>query len=238
MTFSSESYSRIIEFGISKDVKFYKISADQPSAGVYLRHDVDLHPMLCQPTFDVELKLGVRSTVYVMIDNPFYSLREKQIINYLRRLIIDGFEVGLHFEWLSLVTGKEQDFVSEFELAVRLLEDVCEHKIRSFSLHQPREKTPQFNTQGLVSAYDPTKFHPSRYLSDSRMSFRSDPLEFVSRGVSEVIQLLTHPEYYGDSPTSPEKVCRSLRSLATERQLEYLSENTLLQQEFMRINGH
>jgi hypothetical protein len=173
-----------------------------------------------------------------MIDNPFYSLREKSIIEHLRRLIIDGFEVGLHFEGLSLSTGNEQDLEREFELAVRLLEDACEYKVRSFSLHQPRGKIPQFNTQGLVGAYDPMKFHPLRYLSDSRMFFKSDPLEFVSRGASEVVQLLTHPEYYGTSPTSPEKVCRSLRSLATERQLKYLSENTLLQQALMRIDGH
>ena len=61
---------------------------------VVLRHDLDAEPEKLRIFTEAERRLGVRSSIYVRVDQASYDPRE--IACQLRRLRDEGFEIGLH----------------------------------------------------------------------------------------------------------------------------------------------
>jgi len=61
---------------------------------VVLRHDVDFDPRPLFAMTELEVRLGIRSTIYVRADGEAYRLADYQ--EPLRELVRQGFELGLH----------------------------------------------------------------------------------------------------------------------------------------------
>lgn len=202
--------------------------------GITLRHDVDLHLELCLDVIKVELELGVRSTFYVMLNNPFYSVYEANSISILRTLVSEGFEVGVHFDLphADLCSSMSQE--DELRRNMDVLKSICGTNNHSFAPHQPLPNSDDLKMSGAINAYSPPFYSAGRYLSDSRLMFRTDPFEFVKRGLYERIQLLIHPEYYQELPCNLASVAAVLKSLTRRSQIDFLSQNEKLQQAMNR----
>lgn len=114
----------------------------------------------------------------------------------LRQMADEGFEVALHFD--PQVYGDADDVALARHARTEgdILADIIGQPVNSVSLHNPSVHGNFLLLDGWNNAYDPAIFAPDRYLSDSRMQFRSDPLEFVAQGAERTVQLLLHPLHY------------------------------------------
>lgn len=72
-----------------------------------LRHDADLDPALGRTMrlAEVEKRLGLVSTVFLRLHDPDYNLLGYRELVRVRRLLGDGFELGLHCETVDLAAA-------------------------------------------------------------------------------------------------------------------------------------
>lgn len=230
MEFSRNAYRELLSVALESSIMFSTVAEQTMEPGITLRHDVDLHLELCLDVIEVELELGIRSTFYVMLNNPFYNVYETNSISILRRLVSDGFEVGVHFNLpqANLCWSMSQE--DQLQRDMDVLRSICGTNNHSFAPHQPSTSLAGLKVSGAINAYSPPYFSAERYLSDSRLMFRRDPIEFVKRGSYERIQLLLHPEYYQKLPCNLVSVAAVLKSLTRKSQIDFLSQHDMLQQ--------
>lgn len=148
--------------------------------GIVLRHDVDFSILGARETAEVEMELDIKSTFFLLLN---HYVVEK---DFLEMLVINGFEVGLHYD--PLVDGLLEDEVDK-------LEQLAGQRVHSVSVHNPsvHGMFPEFS--GFINTYD--GFSDDTYMSDSLMSFRGkDPYEFIDRAETNLIQIVLHPVYY------------------------------------------
>jgi hypothetical protein len=175
-------------------------------SGAILRQDVDLSLEMAECFMEWQKECGLRSTFFVLLTQPTYNPFSASNRNILRRMVREGFEVGLHFD--PTVDDDERRLHRESQI----LAELCEQDIVSVSLHNPTSRGEFPLYEGYKNAYDPKVFTPETYLSDSRMIWRYDPWEFVKRSADRTIQLLFHPLHYVAGGSYEEILGRYLES--------------------------
>ena len=173
-----------------------------------LRHDVDVSLTRALRLAEVEHGLGARATYMVMLNSPLYAVDAAESRAVLRRLLALGHEVGLHFDFDEPRQRRADASVEAAEPAIAAacarLEDLTGQPVRSVSFHRP---LPQFlrgpwAVAGRVNAY--ARELMAWYLSDSGGRWREgEPLPMLQRPRGRVLQLLTHPIWWGDEHQAP-----------------------------------
>jgi hypothetical protein len=172
---------------------------DAQKTGIVLRHDVDLELGPARALADLEMAVGVRSTLFFLTTAETYNVRARTARAQLRSLVDDGFEVGLHFDPTFYPEASETQLAACAKAEAALLEDSCGAAVESLSLHNPTLLGRFPLIAGFRNAYDPSLFSKERYLSDSGMQFRSDPYTFFQSADTCLMQLLLHPIHYTES---------------------------------------
>lgn len=167
---------------------------DQP--GIILRHDVDLDVQAAYAFSQVVAEAGIRSTFFFLVTAETYNVNAAPARRMLRQMAADGFEVALHFDPQVYPEADSQTLARHARAEGDILAEIISQPVTSVSLHNPSVHGNFLLLEGWNNAYDPAIFAPDRYLSDSRMQFRSDPFDFVAQGASRTIQLLLHPLHY------------------------------------------
>jgi hypothetical protein len=215
--FSYEYYRRILR--IVKDNFTHYIVAAAPQAiqahgrRLIMRHDVDvsLHRALVMAR--MERQAGIAATYMIIPNALLYSIEDDGSVAILQDILFLGHEIGLHFD----LSESERNSMSSTESLTDKIESACVQlelalggaRVRSISFHRP---TPQclngpLLVAGKVNAYAKDIFSAA-YLSDSRGAWRSgEPVStLLSPGVN-LVQLLTHPIWWGDQHLSaPERL--------------------------------
>jgi hypothetical protein len=173
-----------------------------------LRNDVDVSLERALRLAEVEHELGARATYMVMTNSPLYDLEAPESRAILARLVALGHEVGLHFDFEDPAQRAGGVAVEAVEAAIvaacARLEAVCGQPVRSLSFHRP---LPQFlrgpsRVAGRVNAY--ARELMDWYLSDSGGRWRQgEPLPMLERPTCPVLQLLTHPIWWGEQHQAP-----------------------------------
>jgi hypothetical protein len=78
----------------------------------------------------------------------------------------------------------------------KVLEDIVGKSVVSLSLHNPSVSGQYPKIEGFVNAYESQLFSPECYLSDSRMLYHTEPVEFFTKMSASLGQLLLHPMHY------------------------------------------
>lgn len=190
-----------------------------------LRHDVDMNAYCALKMFDIEYKLGVKSTYY------FRWLTEDSSI--IKKIAREGFEVSLHYETLATYCRKnkiktqssikEEDFKKCFDqlLEEKKMFEKKYGKVKTLSSHgAPRNR--KINTPNHVvlnagnkdllniyfETYDSSIMNRiDKYISDSSINTdhkwrnNSDPLDEIRKNTSTIC-LLTHPQHWYYSPVA------------------------------------
>lgn len=171
---------------------------DSRGVGVLLRHDVDLDLLPALELARKEAELGIVGTYFFLTSANSYnvlSITSRQMILEISSL---GFEIGLHFD-PSVYTGQS---VSSLSTSARkeaaILEGITGVAVESLSLHNPSVLGEFPLIQGFTNAYDASIFSPECYLSDSRMRFHSNPVDFFNEMAADLGQLLIHPMHYSN----------------------------------------
>jgi hypothetical protein len=192
------SYDGIRDFlsDLARKAPVFRLRDWTGQPGIILRHDIDLDVELAVTLAELEIEVGVRSSVFIMTTGETYNPQSKSVQKFLKWLDDNDFEIGLHFDPTAYDTEDEILLASYAEREAALLGAIIGSSVRSISLHNPSVsgKFPLFS--GWKNAYDPKIFGSDIYLSDSQMFIRHDPYTFFGSAQIKTMQLLLHPMHY------------------------------------------
>jgi len=187
-----------------------KVLQNEPLPTVFLRHDVDADLEGTLELAQVEAEEDMPATYMLMLNSPFYDLRSPRAQEILRELSNLGHELSLHFDFASPQHRAEAASFTALEKQVgrdcEILAGICKAPIQSVSFHIP---SPQLlngpmHIAGRVNTYA-TEL-TGCYLSDSRGYWREgEPTTNIQASRSPILQLLTHPFWWGKEHIAPEK---------------------------------
>ena len=165
---------------------------------VILRHDIDNSIEKAVQLAEIEAKLGVKSTYFVLMTSDFYNPASKKSLEGLRKIQKLGHEIGLHFDEMAY-DGLE-DVVSAIRKEAHLLSDILGTPITTVSMHRPSQKTLDANYEipGMINSYGKVFFNDFKYLSDSRRRWREPVLDIIKSGQYDRLHILTHAIWYND----------------------------------------
>lgn len=195
---------------------------------ILLRHDIDISVHRAYKMALIEKNLGIKSTYFVQMSSCFYNIFEKNIYQMIKKILILGHQVGLHYdcEFDIKVLDNQEKFEADLKSKKNILSSIIEENILSFSFHNPTEeilnKFCDLSYGGLVNVYADEIKQQFKYCSDSNGYWRYHRLEdFLEENKDEKVQVLLHPVWWTPEIMSPmERVERAIsgRSECTRNQ--------------------
>jgi len=187
----------------------------------FVRHDIDLSLDRAVELARREHDWGLVSTYHVMIDCPFYDIRDRSSLDTLAELDRLGHEVGLHYDVQarSMLQADPGDREADIAAACEQLESLTAAPVCSVSFHRPLEELLDgpLRVGGRISGYASELFR--WYISDSRARWREGPpIESLDQPRSHVLQILTHPVWWGNGHLAPELRLREFVAELAQRQ--------------------
>lgn len=212
--FSYESMRSIIEFARSEGYTFHTlvefIEAGCPSEGAFiLKHDLDVKPASLWPLLRLEQRLGIRSTIFVRVTANDYNALSYLVLPHLREAEQDGFEIGLHTNFLEYAKINELDPMEvlsmEHDALFAFLDVVGVSTHRDFNYMHNALPWLQENWDrvrealGLeYHAYESRLMDNTIYVNEGyspHLGWRNDsPEDAITTGQS--VYMLTHPHWW------------------------------------------
>jgi peptidoglycan/xylan/chitin deacetylase (PgdA/CDA1 family) len=168
---------------------------------VLWRHDCDMSLNRARSVAELDAQFGVKSTFFILPHSEFYNVLELGQTTLVREIVSFGHDIGLHLDVnYHLGTQNNFDIEKAIENDTRLLEDIAEIKIDSFSFHNPTQEILEFDAakySGLINCYSKEFRETTDYASDSNGYWRHRPIPEILRDESKTrLQILTHPEWW------------------------------------------
>jgi len=212
-------YERLLKAALESSYRFVSydmIGGEGGELSCLLRHDVDSELLSCGPMLDIERKLGVRATYFVMTRSTAYNPFSVEGRAMVQRILADGHSLGLHFMG-ELCEGDEPNVLaSKVRREANWLKDEFSADIHAVSFHQPSQAVldGELRIPSLVNTYNRSQMGAYFYVSDTNMQWRHEhPLDIFSGKLYPRLQLLIHPIWWSSaSTTSREKWLDVLRS--------------------------
>ena len=157
-----------------------------------LRHDVDVSPRHALAMAELERRLRVQSSYFVLMHSPYYNPAAPPHWDALRAIVDMGFEVGLHYE-TDFFEQRGMDPLEGVLSDAAAMEKILNIKIVSVSQHKPASSTflRKLN-QHYLDAYNHDLMRNVHYVSDSGFKWRGKSLIDLL-GTEERIHALIHP---------------------------------------------
>ncbi len=191
-----------------------------------LRHDIDFEFYMLDSFLDIERKMEVQATYFVMLDSPFYNPSSPEGRRTINTIIDDGHSFGLHFfgEIYADLTVNQLEL--EIKRQVQRLSDLVKAPVEVFSYHQPTREmmSAQLNIPGLINTYHLDTMNSLLYLTDTNLGWNPQLLATALENKAKPIQMLTHPLWWlTDDPIQIAK-WRSLLQSLTQVHARHLLE--------------
>jgi hypothetical protein len=200
------NYSALIETPLRCNytyVNFLSIHKRQ-EPNVVLRHDIDFSPYLALEMAKIESNLGIKATYFFMLRSPFYNLFSRANNEVVKEIIALGHEIGLHYD--EGYYPKSSNLQTLIDEEIRVLENNFGITIDAVSFHQPSQQVIDNKISiKQINTYDRLFFKDIKYISDSNMIFKEDPIILIQQGKFQKIQLLIHPIWWTASGETPEE---------------------------------
>lgn len=188
---------------------------------IFLRHDIDLDLEKALVMANIENRNNINSCYMIMTKCPFYSLQDDSSKSILNDLVQMGHEIGLHFDFTNSIEREKNTVIGDIEKHIskecEILENVIFQKIKSISFHRPLQqflRGPLF-VESRVNAYSSELMN--WYLSDSKGVWREgEPIQFLENPHKPLLQLLTHPIWWGNKHQSPNDRLQSFFEVKTQ----------------------
>jgi len=191
---------------------------------IILRHDVDASLEAALKMAEIERKLEIRSTYFVLFSHKLYNLLEKDSLSTLKRISGLGHEIGLHYD-VETYESYGQTLEESTNKEIQMLEHLLNKKIFSMACHNPSligkkdliEETPDY-----LNAYD-KRFY-DLYVSDSCRAWYMKDLMRLLDFKSERVQLLIHPILWTEYPCDRKSVFERLFQDTEDKNKNYKSQ--------------
>jgi len=157
-----------------------------------LRHDIDSSPRYALQMAQLEYRLGIRSSYFILMHSLHYNPAAPSHWDALREIAGLGFEVGLHYE-TDFFEARQMDPLEGVLRDAAALEGILNIQIRSVSQHRPASNTflEKLN-EFYVDAYNHDLMRNVLYISDSGFKWRGKSL-LELLGTADRIHALIHP---------------------------------------------
>lgn len=188
-----------------------------------LRHDVDASLEAALRMAEIEKKLKIRSTYFVLFSHKLYNLLEKDSLNTLKRISGLGHEIGLHYD-IETYESYEQDPRESLSNEIQMLERLLDKRIFTVACHNVsilNKKDPLSHIPNYQNAYD-RRFY-DLYVSDSCRAWVVEDLKQLLDINYDRVQLLTHPVLWAEYPCDRRAVYEGLFKSVLEKNRNYKS---------------
>lgn len=172
-----------------------------------LRHDVEVDPVAALRMAKLEADMGYRATYFILFSAQHYNLLAGPHVDFPRRLVELGHEVGLHYDVQVLSDLNNNDLSLALEIHAELLGRLAGQPVRSIAMHLPsvHGKDPFRHYPRYVNAYDTPFTRRATYLSDSAGAWRNEAVQLLEKGsLPDRVTLLTHPHFWDHHAASRE----------------------------------
>ena len=196
--FKTENINKLLE-KMNEDYLLTTFGDWKEPGQVLLRHDIDIDIQKAHDMAEMEKRIGIEATFFVLVSAHSYNILSKKNKGLLKSIAGMGHEIGLHFD-PSLYEDKEHDeliAIADLEatvLSMAIDEPITSISVHNYSVHHKQPLFPQF-----LNAYDPKIFYDEIYWSDSRGVIKKDIFEVLNKTRDDkTVQILMHPIYYGE----------------------------------------
>lgn len=189
--------------------KFSSFEEYDPKGKVFLRHDVDCSIGMALEMANFETELGLASTFFIQPDNDFYNPLSQKAITNINRIAELCHKIGLH---ISPSNCQNKETLCEYISRTYLYFSEFFPVDRIFSFHRPGsfDGWQSIEVPGFVNTYHSKYFKEIFYFSDSNRREFLVPDFFDALSTGRSIQFLTHPLWWSEKGTVPEKVASNL----------------------------
>ena len=204
------SYNHYIE--TLKSIKrSHKISTfgDSSKKDVILRHDVDASLEAALNMAELENKIDVKSTYFILFSSEFYNPFTLESSQIIRKILNLGHKLGLHYNELFIIKNK-LDPSETLKKEIELLEQHFSTTVEAVAAHESNlnEKIPINLPNGVIDAYSKKFFKDRKYLSDSAQNWREGCFCGHFEKFSE-LQILTHPMWWSKEGKHRDEIMKS-----------------------------
>ncbi|MFW9767197.1 MAG: hypothetical protein ACFFF9_13600 [Candidatus Thorarchaeota archaeon] len=196
ITISKERYS-VITFD-----EYESGLINQEKVNVILRHDVDISLPRTIKMAEVQAELGIPATYFFRLHAEKYCFEEA--VPVIKKLVDDGFKIGLHYETLSVAKGDKKKAIELLGKDIEKLREiapmgvVAAHGQKEYKNREIWENVDKEALQ-ISSAYD---VQSDMYLSDAggkrlkdkKVLYRFNRL--YEAKVGQIVQVLIHPDWW------------------------------------------
>ena len=215
--FLLSTYKKILGVALESKYEFLgfdQIGQESSPYSCLLRHDVDSELWNCGPMAEIEAKLGISATYFVMLRSTSYNLFCLESKNAIERLLDQGHHIGLHLMG-ELYEEYASELLEEKVLAeVETVQSELGVIIKAVSFHHPGKAVLNNDIYigSLVNTYNRIQMADYFYISDSNMIWLHEhPEEILARRLYPRLHLLIHPMWWtSESMSLKEKWLRVL----------------------------
>lgn len=227
MEFTYKAYSKLLELLRAHHYSFcnYQNYRDFDRC-VIMRHDIDYNIEQAVRLAQAEADFGIQSTYFVLLSSDFYNPASISSYKALHSIVDLGHNIGLHFdETVYKYDRRSMEYYISKE--ARILSELLEVEINSFSLHRPNAVTleTELEIPGFVNSYSEEFFQNFKYVSDSRRRWREPVEEIIQSEAYQRLHILTHAFWYHQEEWGLKETISDFIKVAGEDRRTYLSEN-------------
>lgn len=205
MQFTYKSYEKLISLLRDKRYEFsdYR-NWKMKDRTVILRHDIDYSLDKAVALAELECRLGISSTYFVLLTSEFYNILSKDNLSKISQIYRLGHDIGLHFDEVNYSEEYYKDHGGTRNVIleeVNLLKQITGIDVDSVSMHRPSKKTLESNIDlgTVINSYGQQFFQDFKYVSDSRRRWREDVEAIVNSGKYTKLHILTHAFWYNET---------------------------------------
>lgn len=192
-----------------------------------LRHDVDYSLEKSNIFAEFEKSIGVKSTYFVLLSSDFYNLLSKNNIEILNHIKAMGHEIGLHFDEVKYGSLDSEEMIYKIKEECEVLSQITGDNIRTVSMHRPSKWVLEADLKipGIINSYGTEFFHDFKYVSDSRMRWREDIMNYVKEKAFPRFHILTHAFWYSKKEKDIHDILESFLDDSRKERYRILNDN-------------
>lgn len=205
-----------------KDYKMYQRCA-------ILRHDVDMSLEKSVEMAEVENRLGVESTYFILLTSDFYNIASLKSQRLIRKIQDLGHNVGLHFDEVRYGDITDYEQIKEYiGREIEITESLLQSKIDVVSMHRPSRQILDMDLElpnNVINSYSEEYFKNFKYISDSRRCWRENVLDVIKEQKEDRLHILTHAIWYGHEEYEMKEVLMRFIDSAKQDRYNALCDN-------------
>ena len=207
--FTRENYRRLLRLSLETYKPCTYTNFSEHERFILWRHDLDTSIHSARKIALIEAEVGIVSTFFLHLHNPFYNLFEREVVDCIRDIQKLGHPIALHFDSHFYDIQNEATLTKYLVFEKTLLENIFEQKIEVFSFHNTNPFTmscQEWQYAGLINTYSEFFQKNVGYCSDTNGYWRGKRLEEVlDEAKDQSLQVLIHPEWWQDTVMSPKQ---------------------------------